>query len=82
MREKIVTSNVSDKIAEAKKSGNSMLLLMSASFGLIIIGLSVNTKFLALIGIVAAIWSGASFAKSNRSRNTYEHGHEGETMLR
>ncbi len=82
MREKIVTSNVSDKIAETKKSGNSMLLLMLASFFLIIIGLSVKAIFLALIGIVAAIWSGASFAKSSASRNTYEHGHEGEEMLR
>lgn len=82
MREKIVTSNVSDKIAENKKSGNTMLLLMLASFVLIIIGLSANTIFLALIGIVAVIWSGAVFAKSNGSRNTYEHGHEGEEMLR
>lgn len=81
MREKIVTSNVSDKIANYKKSRNTMLLLMLASFVLIIIGLSANL-ILVFIGIVAAIWSGVAFAKSEGNLNTYEHGHEGEEMLR
>ena len=82
MREVIVTSNVSDKIAEHKKAGHTALIFVFLSLLVLVIGVSSNTSILSVGGIFAAIWSAVAFTRSGSNANTYEHGYEGEEMLR
>ncbi len=82
MREKIVTSNVSDQIGEYKKSGRNMIFIFLFSVVVFFIGASSNLIPLTLIGIAAAIGSGVMFVRNSKHGEIYRHGHKGEMLLR
>ena len=82
MKEIIVTSNVSEKIGAQKKSGRTMILIILASFVMIVVGVVLNTTPLVLIGIITAIGSGVAFMRSGKNLEVYGYGHEGEEILR